>query len=481
MTDAPWPSDTRRDYQPSARLQAAKANAFRRRDARYLFTLRALAVLLAGYLLFDRAFAWIHVPGTPLFVGEMVLVLGLYTAWRSREVIRFIRLSPPIQLLVVFMVFGALLTVLGLREHDFQDTVRDAAIWYYGLFAIVIGTLAIAFRPTYQLLLKWYTTIIPAFIVIGFIRALNANRAIAVFVPDSDVSITSHKPGNLGVQAVILVAFLLLVQAPTLERREQVRNVVLTVGGLSLLAVAGTQNRGVLVAGFLALLLIYFSGRAARPILGKVVAVMIGGMVLASAFNLSIELERRELSVSQLFNNLVSLNVSPDGSGQTADDGTIAWRLRLWDLVVDDTLTRERFLSGFGFGPNLAGRYGFVAGPDIGPELRNPHNSHLSVAARMGLVGTGLWLALWVVWYRTLWKARKRFLFAGEEQKAGFLAWCMIGALAALINGIFDPSLEGPQAAVWVWSLFGLGAFVAIEGTVARWRQRTTAWARQAV
>ena len=37
---------------------------------------RLLGPLLAGYLLFDKAFAYLHLPGTPLYVGELVLVVG---------------------------------------------------------------------------------------------------------------------------------------------------------------------------------------------------------------------------------------------------------------------------------------------------------------------------------------------------------------------------------------------------------------------
>lgn len=465
-------------YLVSTAAQTALRAGRRQRDNLYVTLARALAVLLAGYLLFDRAFAWLHVPGTPLFIGEIVLGFGLYVTFRSRQAGRFMRLSPPIQMLVVFMGFGALLTIIGVMSHDPQEAARDAAIWYYGLFAIVIGSLARAWEPAYDFFLRWYVKIIPVFLLVGVVRLLFANQDGGIAVPDSDVAITSHKPGNLGVQAVMAVAFLLLVVAPELDRKERNRHLILTVGGLMLLALAGTQNRGTLVAGFIALFIIYFAGRAARPVMGTVLAVVLATMVLSFAFNVRFELERREVSVEQLIANMLSLSVSDDPDGDVTDDGTVAWRLKLWDLVLDDTLTADRFLSGFGFGPNLASKYGFVAGPDIGPELRNPHNSHLSVVARMGLIGTGLWIALWVMWYRHLWKARKRFKFADDEQKAGFLAWCMVAAMAALINGIFDPSLEGPQAAVWLWCIFGLGAFVAVEGTVVRWRKRTPAWAR---
>ena len=31
--------------------------------------------------------------------------------------------------------------------------------------------------------------------------------------------------------------------------------------------------------------------------------------------------------------------------------------------------------------------------------LRSPHNSHVDVLARMGLMGISLWIALWLGWY----------------------------------------------------------------------------------
>jgi len=452
--------------------KALIASALKDRTARYRFLTRALAVLLGGYLFFDRAFAWIHVPGTPLFVGEFILALGLYVVIRSGEAVRFIRLSLPMQFLVAFMGFGFMLLILGATSNPVQEAVRDSAIFYYGLFAIVLGALVRAWEPAYDLFIRWYTRIIPAFLMIGTVRLLLANRQTGLFLPDSEVLITSHKPGNVGVQAVIAIAFLLLVVAPEVERRDRVRNVLLTVGGLLLLALAGTQNRGTLVAGFIALFAIYLAGKRARPAMGNVLVVLIAAMLLAFAFDVRFDLERREVSISQLFSNITDINVRAEpGTGE--DDGTIAWRLELWDLVLDDTLTNERFLSGFGFGPNLAGKYGFYAGAETGPELRNPHNSHLSVLARMGLIGTSLWVALWAVWYVYLWRARKRLSQLGESQKAAVLSWCMVGAMAALINGFFDPSLEGPQAAVWLWSIYGLGSVVATEGTVGKWRSRS--------
>ncbi len=383
MTDNIRPPHEESPYRPGSQAQAVLATQAKHRTNRYVFLARALAFLLAGYLLFDRTFAWIHFPGNPpLFVGEVVLAIGLYVAFRSKEVVRFIRLSSPMQLLMLFMAFGALLTVIGVTNYDPQTAVRDAAIWYYGLFALVIGSLAKAWEPAYDFFIRNYLRIIPAFLVIGLVRLVFANRQDAWLMPDSQVPITSHKPGNLGIQAIMVVAFLLLVVAPEMERRVRIRNAILAVGGLLLLALAGTQNRGALVAGSICLLIVYFPGRSARPLMGGVLVVVLATMVLAFAFNVTLELERRTVSVGQLVENFLSFTAPAGEDGTIANDGTIAWRLELWDLVLEDTISGDRFLSGFGFGPNLALRYGFIAGAGIGPELRNPHNSHLSVIAR---------------------------------------------------------------------------------------------------
>jgi hypothetical protein len=44
------------------------------------------------------------------------------------------------------------------------------------------------------------------------------------------------------------------------------------------------------------------------------------------------------------------------------------------------------------------------------------------------------------------------------------LAWLIVSSAAILINSIFDPALEGPQVAWWLWAMLGLGiAMVALE------------------
>ena len=42
-----------------------------------------LLVLLGGYMFFDRAFGHLHIPGTPIYLAEPILAIGLVLSIRS--------------------------------------------------------------------------------------------------------------------------------------------------------------------------------------------------------------------------------------------------------------------------------------------------------------------------------------------------------------------------------------------------------------
>ena len=106
----------------------------------------ALGAVLMGYLLFDRAFAYLHPPGVPLFVGEIVLLLGVGAALRSTGMFRrSVAAEPVLALLVAFVAWGALRSLPGVATHGL-DAVRDAALWYYAAFAL-LAPAAVAANP----------------------------------------------------------------------------------------------------------------------------------------------------------------------------------------------------------------------------------------------------------------------------------------------------------------------------------------------
>ena len=91
-----------------------------------------LCVILAGYALLGKGWAYLGVP--PLFIGEMALLSGL--VW----FVLYGRLKmdlPAIWLLLGLAGWGAVCTLPYLEEYGIK-ALRDAAIWGYGAFAIIV-------------------------------------------------------------------------------------------------------------------------------------------------------------------------------------------------------------------------------------------------------------------------------------------------------------------------------------------------------
>jgi len=426
----------------------------------------ALILVLGGYLFLDRAFAWLHVPGTPLFIGEAVLGIGLMTAIWSPNFAIFIRRNRSIQVLVLFMIWGLALTLQGYPTWGI-DAVRDAALWYYGLFALILGTLMLTRTDLFDRMIALYLKVLPVWLVFSFFRLAMANREWAIRIPDSDVSITYHKVGNMAVHAGMAILFLALISWP--RARDAVeRKRLLVYSGLAfvLLIAVGTQTRGGLIAGITVIALAFLFERTGRKLVLAGVGALLALFIVAVALDVSFELERRELSARQFAGNITSLFSSGFAEeGQSVDEvtNTTTWRRVLWENVLSDLLEPERAVSGFGFGANLADRYRYEGGPiDRELRLRNPHNSHLSVLARMGLVGGALWIALWSTWFSRLYKVWSRLRDTEDSEKARLALWLALSAVAVLVNAFFDPTIEGPQVGVWIWSLFGIGAYLGM-------------------
>jgi hypothetical protein len=167
----------------------------------------------------------------------------------------------------------------------------------------------------------------------------------------------------------------------------------------------------------------------------------------------------REFSASQLVDNMKSL-VGEDTSENL--QGTVEGRKELWSRVFDKQVTDGHLIDGSGFGPNLAAEVGvFDEGANEGKDtLRNPHNSHLNVLARMGLVGFSLWIALWLGWYWRLIAGCRRLTRQGLYMHRQVAGLSLSVTTAILVSTFFDPELEGPQIAVLLWTTFGVGVAV---------------------
>ena len=416
---------------------------------------RVFLIVLASYALFDRAFAWIHVPGTPLFVGEITLAFGALAMMATRApVARAFRSSAAMRVLGAWMVWGVVFMILQLPSYGI-DTIRDSAIWYYGAVAILVVFLLLSDPSRFGRWADSYMRFMPILLV----WSLVAMVMVVLFsggppyVPDSRVSIFAHRFGNIAVQAAMVLGFIWLVDRARGRLTVTQRNVYTGIAIVAILIV-GFQNRGGMVAATIGIaLMIAFMQKWRGELILAMGALVIVLATFAIVSDVSISLSGgREISAAQMMDNIGSI-IDPS-SGGSRQQTTTQWRLDLWTAVLDDVIT-EHPVAGFGPGPDLGARYG-VSTNDETP-LRNPHNSHLSVVARMGLVGFALWGVLWIGWTFQLMLLRRRLLQRGRTVEAGLTAWLIISAIMILTNAIFDPTLEGPQVSFWLWTVFGVG------------------------
>ena len=163
----------------------------------------------------------------------------------------------------------------------------------------------------------------------------------------------------------------------------------------------------------------------------------------------------RPATLQQLIDNLLSIFGSSSDGGL---EGSKQFRLAWWGKIVDYAVFGKFFWTGKGFGVNLADADGFQSTTDH--SLRSPHNSTMTVLARMGVPGLLLWLALQGAFVVGLLRAIVAHRRAGDTQVAVFGGLILAYWVAMIVDTSFDPYLEGPQGGIWFWVIFGLGLAV---------------------
>ena len=420
-----------------------------------------LGVTLSGYALLGRGFAYLGVP--PIFVGEVVLLLGLLT-WTLTGNVRIFesRLS---WLLVLLMAIGALGTGRWIGVYG-MDALRDGALWGYGLFAFFVGTFLLRGRGRILTVVRVYAKWMPwflAWIPIAMFIHLFLNHAIPRW-PISNVPVLNPKGGDIAVHLAGAMAFLALgihrlqtIKKSGLAIRMDwllwalliIASITILTGRAALLTIASTA---------LLLLILRPSKHWIKPVLIGIAFIM-----LAIAVDAEFRADDRPRSVSpqalaQTFESIFR------ETGASYHDGTRQWRLEWWGDIWNYTARGDYFWTGKGYGVNLADDDGFqVIGFNSGqPALRSPHNSHITFLARSGVPGFTLWIVLQLLFALSLIRAHRESKRQGRDDFARLNLWVLAYWLAFMVNAGFDVFLEGPQGGIWFWSLFGFGVALTL-------------------
>jgi hypothetical protein len=393
--------------------------------------------VLLGYALLGRGFAYLGVP--PLYVGEISLLFGLVALAASSGATAVLRL-PLVRVLLLFMAWGALCTVPYVGQYGI-DALRDAVLWGYGVFAVVVAGVLVH-RPDRLLgLLLRYRRFVVAVAAFGWLAlALKGYAGVLPRVPGSNIPIVQAKSADVLVHASAALAFVVLGM-----RRAHPVWVVL----LALPLVMG--NRAGMLAGVvtiaLAMLLAPRKGRS-----GVLVYAACCALIAVALLNPTVTVGQKTVSADLVLTKVESIFSEGDVSRY---NNTREWRLEWWGAIVDYTVNGPYFWAGKGYGINLSTDDGFKSG--AGEDLRSPHNGHMTVLARSGVPGFALWLVLHLGWLGAMAGHYVRARREQDDEWAAAFAFLLVYWLAIMLIATFEVTLESPMGGIWMWTVFGVG------------------------
>lgn len=412
-----------------------------------------VGVSLFGYTFLGKGYAYIGV--SPIFIGELLLAFGVLAALLGGGFKPAVR-SPISWLVLLWAVWGLVCTVPYLGVYGL-DALRDATIWGYGAFAILVAG--------FMLRLQWWTKASDAYARWFWWFAFWSPVAGAIFykvepsiprVPGSDIPLLFVKAGDFGVQLAGAATFVLVGLADSRWLRRAHRAALEWLWWMAWLAgvaITGAASRGALLSIFVAVSTVIAVQRRVRLWKPALVAFVFAFVFVSADIKLNAG-QDREVSAEQIIENLRSI---VGGRSNTSNlEGTRTWRLQWWQDIIDYTVHGPYFWMGKGFGINLADDDDYQ-GTVNGLPNRSPHNIQMTVLARAGVPGLVIWSLLQATFAISLAVAYVRARRARREWWARVNLWILSFWLAFMVNAAFDVYLEGPQGGVWFWCLIGFG------------------------
>jgi hypothetical protein len=440
----------------------------------------SLAVILAGYMAMSRGFA--HLGVGPIYLGEIVLAVGLVaTAYAVvRLGLRPFR-SVTVGLVVLFMAWGLIRTIPYISVYGL-DALRDGVLWGYAFFALMIYLLAD--RAWIRGAVRAYGLVVPLFALwlpIAWTIWLEVSKGISTQTPAALIPLVYFKAGDVAAHVAGAVAFIVLLTGSFVTFRAFALRYLIAQSFVWAMFICGTVSRGALVASASGLAIALAATRrftnwlpivvatvvlmvalTAGPAVGPIITSVLPAATPAPSVPAPVATEappwwagNRPVSLGGLIGNITSTITN---EGDVNQEGTKRFRLEWWTAIVNYTVFGPYFWEGKGFGVNLADADGFQ--PTQDHSLRAPHNSSMTVLARMGVPGFVLWLGILAGWALGMLRAYVRSRRAGDGWLSAVSAWLFIYWFAMMVVTSFDPYIEGPQGGIWFWTIFGLGLVV---------------------
>ena len=394
--------------------------------------LRAYLLVMTLYVFLNKGVAY-------TYLVEALWLFGILLLLMHRKKVELIW-NKTTKLILFFIAICCIYILRGFAKYDMIDLIKDSFIFQYGWFVFILFLFKDKIEQVWETLFfiyKWF----PFVALLNFILQYFVPFFETV-TPFGGIPILLYKNGDMGVQ--LLISTLLLLY--TFEKKPLKWRVLLSlVIALDFLILASYSRSGIVAFLSSMLCFIYFNKdiqlKSRVRLLLKYLPVI---LLIVTPIYINIKVtenfQGRSVGFEQIKNNFSSII---GGTTDATSEDNVVWRLVWWAKILDYSFSAPNFFIGKGLGMSLATDDDIIT---LDENLRSPHNFHLNIMARFGVL-------IFLIWTYFLIQVLKP-LFKKQLIARRLLIGCIL--LAFLINASFDVFLEGPMGAFPFWTWVGL-------------------------
>lgn len=412
-----------------------------------------VVIAMSGYMILNYGFSnlVIRAAGVPLIISYSLMYTALILAVLVRQpYMRRVLKEPTNVCLGILLLLTLLHLLLNLSLYGLW-AIRDASLVLDGLF-LIPGMLWVTTRRSRATLMKWLMFVFVVNLVYSLTRPWE--EAIEAWSPQSGLFVPVSVFGNYRGSYFYLLNGALFCILLARYVVKWPRWILMFLAIAQVFGLAIHQARSTYVGLAVAILVLMFFGKAweSAKLTFTLTAVVVVIWLLTAVGGFEISGRIGPVDLAFFKDHVRSITGAEHTPGMPNDD-----RVDWYDQAV------KRFeqnpVLGEGFGRPLLD----VVDEATGAAVRQPHNSTISVIARLGLVGLAVWIAFHLCLLQRFYHAFRQRHYCDKET-SDFVLWLFLYYVTFMIVACVEPAFEFPEGAVPFYFFMGVAL-----GTL-RWR-----------
>jgi hypothetical protein len=412
-----------------------------------------IVIALSGYLLLNYGFEnlALHVGGIPIIIsyGLMygAMALALLT---QRGLIATGLKEPAVVCMLGMMGLAALHLVLDLPAFGVM-AIRDASMFLDGMF-MLLGIAWGMKKNSIEFVAKWLLVVFSINLFIGLTQPWG--ERIWGWSPVSGVFQPVAILGNFnGIGEVLLYGVLFCICVGGLVVKRPVWLMQALVVG-QLIGFVFAQIRRMYIGAAVALIILSLMGEAKKfvKLLILLPATLLAIVLVTSTLGIEISGRIGPVNLDFFKEHVRSIETSEGTPGSALES-----RYNMADEALEHFYDHP--LVGVGFGQPLL----TLIDQMNGQVTRMPHDSSLSVLARLGMAGILVWAAFHFFLIKRFLGALRRRKSCADPLASAFILWAFLFYVLFMIGSFVEASFEFPSGAVpfYFFTGFSIGVMRA--------------------